>query len=108
MKILNGILLEEKERLLELEKIYKSKIQKLPKGSLIKKNIKGRNYYYLNYRLYKKQIFKYIGKMSEKEAKDLLAKIEERRKYEKIIRQLKKDIKEIEKKVKAKGSNLYY
>jgi len=100
MKILNDILQEEKERLLELEKIYKSKIQQLPKGSLIKKNIKGHNYYYLNYRSYKKQVFKYIGKLSEKEIKDLLTGIEERRKFEKFLRRVKKDIKEIEKKIK--------
>jgi hypothetical protein len=100
MKILNDILQEEKERLLELEKIYKLKIQQLPKGSLIKKNIKGHNYYYLNYRLYKKQVFKYIGKLSEKEVKDLVTKIKERRKFEKFLRQVKKDIKEIEKKIK--------
>ncbi|MDD5638175.1 MAG: hypothetical protein PHD84_10250 [Atribacterota bacterium] len=100
MKILNDILQEEKERLLELEKIYKSKIQQLPKGSLIKKNIKGHNYYYLNYRSYKKQVFKYIGKLSEKEVNDLVSRIKERRKYEKFLRQVKKDIKEIEKKIK--------
>jgi len=100
MKILNDILQEEKQRLLESDKIYRSKIQQLPRGSLVKKNIKGHEYYYLNYRLYKKQVFKYIGRLSEKEVKDLLTKIEERRKYEKIIRQVKKDIKEIEKKIK--------
>lgn len=100
MKILNDILHEEKERLLELKKAYESKIQKFPKGSLIKKNIKGHNYYYLNYRSDKRQIFKYIGKLSEKEVKDLLAKIEERKKFQKFLRQVKKDIKEIEKKIK--------
>jgi len=100
MKILNDILQEEKERLLELKRVYQSKIQKLPKGSLVKKNIKGHNYYYLNYRLYKKQVFKYIGKLSEKEVNDLVTRIKERRKFEKFLRQVKKDIKEIEKKIK--------
>jgi hypothetical protein len=100
MKILNDILQEEKERLLELKKIYQSKIKHFPKGSLIKKNIKGHEYYYLNYRLYKKQIFKYIGKLSGEEVKDLLTKIEERRKFEKYLRQVKKDIKAIEKKIR--------
>ena len=100
MKILNDILQEEKERLLELKRVYQSKIQKLPKGSLVKKNIKGHNYYYLNYRLYKKQVFKYIGKLSEKEVNDLVTRIKERRKFEKFLRRVKKDIKEIEKKIK--------
>jgi hypothetical protein len=100
MKILNDILQEEKERLLELKKTYESKIQNFPKGCLIKKNIKGHAYYYLNYRLGKKQIFRYIGKLSEEKLKDLLDKIEERRRFEKFLRQVKKDIKEIEKKIK--------
>jgi len=100
MKILNDILKEELDRLTQLKKVYESKITKLPKGCLIKKNIKDHAYYYLNYRLGKKQIFRYIGKLSEKEIKDLLTGIEERRKFEKFLRQVKKDIKEIEKKIK--------
>jgi len=50
MKILNGILQEELERLNKLGKNYELAIAKLPKGSLIKKNIRGYIYYYLNYR----------------------------------------------------------
>ena len=38
--------------------------------------------------------------MSEKKVQDLLTKIEERRNFEKFLRRVKKDIKEIEKKIK--------
>jgi len=100
MKILNDILQEEIDRLIQLKKAYESEIAKLPKGSLIKKNIKGHKYYYLNYRTGRKQIFKYIGKLSEEELKDLSSKIEERRKLERLSRQVKKDIKEVKKKIK--------
>jgi len=100
MKILNGVLNEELYRLNKLKRNYEKQIAKLPKGSLIKKNIKGNIYYYLNYRQEKKKIFKYIGKLPKKELENLLDKIEERRKLEKLNKQAKKDIKKLEKMIK--------
>jgi len=100
MKILNGVLNEELDRLNKLKKNYEKQIAKLPKGSLIRKNIKGNIYYYLNYRQEKKKIFKYIGKLPGKELENLLDKIEERRKLEKFNKQVKKDIKKLEKMIK--------
>jgi len=100
MKILNGVLNEELDRLNQLKKNYEIQIVKLPKGSLIRKNIKGNMYYYLNYRQGKKKIFKYIGKLPNKELENLLDKIEERRKLEKLNNQAKKDIKKLEKMIK--------
>jgi hypothetical protein len=100
MKILNGVLNEELDRLNQLKKNYEIQIVKLPKGSLIRKNIKGNMYYYLNYRQGKKKIFKYIGKLPNKELENLLDKIEERRKLEKLNNQVKKDIKKLEKMIK--------
>ena len=100
MKILNSVLNEELDRLNKLKKNYEKQIAKLPKGSLIRKNIKGNIYYYLNYRQEKKKIFKYIGKLSRKELENLLDKIEERRKLEKLNKQVKKDIKKLEKMIK--------
>jgi len=100
MKILNGVLNEELDRLNKLKKNYEKQIAKLPKGSLIKKNIKGNIYYYLNYRQEKKKIFKYIGKLPGKELENLFAKIEERRKLEKLNKQVKKDIKKLKKMIK--------
>lgn len=100
MKILNSVLNEELDRLNKLKKNYEKQIAKLPKGSLIRKNIKGNIYYYLNYRQEKKKIFKYIGKLPRKELENLLDKIEERRKLEKLNKQVKKDIKKLEKMIK--------
>lgn len=100
MKILNSVLNEELDRLNKLKKNYEKQIAKLPKGSLIRKNIKGNIYYYLNYRQEKKKIFKYIGKLPGKELENLLDKIEERRKLAKLNKQVKKDIKKLEKMIK--------
>lgn len=100
MKISNSVLNEELDRLNKLKKNYEKQIAKLPKGSLIRKNIKGNIYYYLNYRQEKKKIFKYIGKLPGKKLENLLDKIEERRKLEKLNKQVKKDIKKLEKMIK--------
>ncbi len=59
---------------------YEKLISKLIRGSLIRKNIKGNIYYYLNYRQGYKSIFKYLGKLSSKESEALLDEIKERRK----------------------------
>ncbi|MCK5767108.1 MAG: hypothetical protein KAH35_01865 [Candidatus Atribacteria bacterium] len=100
MKILNSVLSEELDRLNKLKKNYEKQIAKLPKGSLIRKNIKGNIYYYLNYRQEKKKIFKYIGKLSKKKLENLLDKIEKRRKLEKLNKLVKKGIKKLGKMVK--------
>ena len=100
MKILNGVLNEELDRLNQLKKNYEKQIAKLPKGSLIRKNVKGNIYYYLNYRQEKKKIFKYIGKLPGEELGNLLGKIEERRRLKKLNKQVKKDIKKLEKMIK--------
>ena len=100
MKILKSVLSEELDRLNKLKKNYEKQIAELPKGSLIRKSVKGNIYYYLNYRQEKKNIFKYIGKLPKKELDILFDKIEERRKFEKLNKQVKKDIKKIEKMIK--------
>ena len=92
MEILDGILKEELIRLRKLKKIYEHKLSKFPKGSLIKKEIKGHIYYYLNYRDGEKSIFKYLGKLKKEEISKIKNKIEERRKLRKLHTQTKKNI----------------
>ena len=100
MKILKSVLNEELSRLRMLNNNYEKLISRLIRGSLIKKNIKGNIYYYLNYRQGDKSIFEYLGKLSSKERKALLDEIKERRKLEKLKRQTVEDIKKLEKMIK--------
>ncbi len=102
MEILNGILKEELERLKALLRNYEQEISNLPKGSLIAKNIKGQIYYYLNYRKSGKGVFEYIGKLDKNDLDKLKKKIEERRKLAKLNREVKKDIKKLEKMIYGK------
>lgn len=102
METLNGILIEELNRLKSLKKSYEHNLCKLPKGCLIAKEIKGHLYYYLNYREGKKSIFKYLGKLGNEEISQIKNKIEERRKLKKLYMQVKKNIIKIEKMSHAK------
>jgi hypothetical protein len=92
MEVLSSVLREELERLIELRKYYARELSKLPIGCLIRKRINKRDYYYLNYREKRKQVFKYIGKLKEGEVKELSDKIARRRKLWKLDGKAKKDI----------------
>lgn len=102
MEILNSVLNEELNRLRKLEKMYIKKISDYLKGSLIRKKIGNGVYYYLNYRENGKGVFKYIGKLDEKRLQELKNEISERRKFEKLLRNVMKDIRKLEKIVNAK------
>ena len=70
MSIIKNVLMEEFERLERMEKSYRDKVNKLPKGALIVKNINNRQYNYLVYRENQKVIQKYL-KLSDKEIEEL-------------------------------------
>lgn len=96
MSVIIGVLKEEFERLMHLSKKYRKEISKLPKGSISIKKQDDRNYVYLAYRENGKVYFKYIGKDSSKQMNELSEKIKLRRKYEGLLKETKKDLKEIE------------
>ena len=65
MNVLKGILKESQEYYQRLQKEIKKKIEQLPKGSVKKRNINGKLYYYLQYRENSKIKHKYLGKIYE-------------------------------------------
>lgn len=97
MEILNGILKEELNRLKNLKKNYEWRLNKLPKGCLIRKKIKGHIYYYLNYRDGSKGVFKYLGKLDKGKLSKINNNISERRKLRKLYIWVKRDIVKLEK-----------
>lgn len=102
MEILNSVLKEELNRLKELKKKYEQEISKFPKGCLIKKEIKGHAYYYLNYRGGDKAYFEYMGKLSKDDLEKWERKIRDRNKFRNLNMQAKNDIKKLEKMVYGK------
>ena len=97
MSMVYDVLLEEKSRINDKIAFYNERINRLPKGSILIKTIKGHQYNYLVYREGKKVVTKYIKKADLEEVRIMLGK---RKKIEEILRDLKKDIKLIDKVVK--------
>ena len=62
MNILKGILSESKEYYLDAKRKIEKKISSLPQGSIKERQIAGKKYYYLQSRVGKKIVHKYLGK----------------------------------------------
>jgi len=94
MKVIKSVLKEELANSLAMKKNYEKELAKLSKGSLIKKNIKGHEYYYLVVREEGKVKFIYKGKkVSDKEIQKYKQAKEYRAKYRKLLSEVKKQIK---------------
>ncbi len=94
MRIIKSVLEEELANSLAMKKNYERELAKLPKGSLIKKKVKGHEYYYLVFREEGKVKFIYKGKkVSGKEIAKYKQAKEYRAKYRKLLSEVKKQIK---------------
>ena len=71
MKVIKGVLKEELNNSLRMKKDYQRELAKLPKGSLVKKKIRGKEYYYLVLREKGRVKFIYKGKLSADEIKKI-------------------------------------
>ena len=90
---IKGVLKEELANSLRMKKRYERELAKLPKGSLVKRNIKGHEYYYLVYRENGKFKSIYKGKaVRDKDLKKYQEAKNLRSKYRKALSQLKKQI----------------
>ena len=89
---IKSILREELENSLRMKEKYERELSKLPKGSLVKRIIKGHEYYYLVYREEGKVKSDYRGKVSKSEIQKYKQAKEYRAKYRKLLSQVKKQI----------------
>lgn len=76
MKVLQGILSESKEYYLQVREKIKKKLANLPEGSVKERVIAGKKYYYLQQRVGKKIVHKYLGKRRPEE---VVSQIKERK-----------------------------
>ena len=104
MGVIKGVLKEELGNSLRMKRDYERELTKLPKGSLIKKKIKGHEYYYLLLREKGKVKFIYKGKVSDKEIKKYKEAKECRAKYRKLLSQVKKQIRFLRSTLRGKES----
>ena len=105
MGVIKGVLREELENSLRMKNDYERELAKLPKGSLVKKNIKGYYYYYLVFREGGRVKFIYKGKkVSEEDIKKYKEAKEYRAKYRKLLSQVKKQIRFLRSALRGKES----
>ena len=94
---IKGVLKEELRNSRRMKKRFEQELASLPRGSLIKRKIKGGEYYYLVYR--DKGEFKadYVGPdVSEKKLEQYRAAKALRAKYRNSVSKLKKEIRYLE------------
>lgn len=91
--VIKGLLAEELENSLRMEKDYESALNKLPQGCLVKKEIRGHEYYYIVRREGKKVIYSYQGKVSAQEIKSFDETKCLRAKYRTSLSKIKKQVK---------------
>ena len=96
MKVLKGVLNEELARLKAVEKSYLRELAKLPKGSIQKKRIKGVLYVYLAFRKGERVVTSYQGRPSQDELKKLGETVDLRKKYERLLREVRNNQRRIE------------
>jgi hypothetical protein len=99
---IKDMLREELQNSLQIKADYQQAIDGIPRGSLVRKIIGGHPYFYLAYREQAKVKFDYVGKLSEEEIHKYQESKEKRAKYRKHLSEVNKQIKYIEKVLRAK------
>jgi len=89
---IKDVLREELERSLQMQKDYDRELAKLPRGSLVRRLIKGHVYFYLVYREDGKVRTEYRGQASKEEIEKYRHAKERRAIYRGSIAKLKKQI----------------
>jgi nitrogen fixation/metabolism regulation signal transduction histidine kinase len=91
---IKGVLREELDNSIRMKKKYEEELSNLPVGSLIRKKIKGHEYYYIVLRENGEVKFIYKGKnVPEDLIKEYARAKELRKKYRNALSQIKKQIK---------------
>ena len=93
MRAIKSVLEEELANSLAMKDSYERELAKLPKGSLVRKTIKGHKYYYLQVREQGKGRFLYKGKLTPSEVEKYEQAKQYRAKYRKLLSEVKKQIK---------------
>ncbi len=93
MRVLKSMLKEELVNSLRMQKNYERELARLPKGSLVRKSIRGHEYYYLVMRHAGKVRFIYRGKSPEAEIQKYMKAKEYRAKYRRLLSETKKQVK---------------
>jgi hypothetical protein len=99
MSVIEGVLREERERNIMMQNQYLQEISALPKGSIVRKSRRSGDYYYLAYRVGSKVVNDYLGKDAGK-VQEIQQSIDKRKHLERVVKNLKCELKLISKVVR--------
>ncbi len=102
MKIIKSILEGELRKSLQKQAEFEKTLAALPRGVLVKKFVKGYQYFFLMMREGKKVRFEYKGKLFARDIKFYDNARKERATYRKLLREVKKQIAFLRKTLKGK------
>ena len=89
---IKSVLREEQVNSLRMQERYEEELSKLPKGSLVKRLIKGHAYYYLVYREAGKVHSVYRGQPGAEEIERYRVVRDQRAKYRKLLSKVKRQV----------------
>lgn len=101
---IKDMLREELKNSIVVKQGYEQAIRELPRGSLVRKKVGGREYFYLAYREAKRVRFDYKGKLGEAEVKRYEDAKIYRARYRHQLSEVKKQIRFIRKVLRGKDS----
>jgi hypothetical protein len=93
MRVIKGVLSEELANSLRMQKSYERELARLPKGSLVRKVIRGHEYYYLVMREGGRVKFVYKGRPAAAEVTKYAEAKEYRAKYRRLLSETRKQVK---------------
>jgi hypothetical protein len=102
MAVIFHVLKEEFGRLNETETSYAKAIAAMPRGTPRIRHMRKKNYLYLEYRNGERVIHDYIGPQDGEKANDVLVKVAQRRRYEKLLKETKSALKDVRKALRGK------
>ena len=102
MRVIRGVLREELDNSLRMQKGYQRQIRKLPKGSLVKKTIRGRAYYYLAVREGGRVRFTYQGKLTQAQIDRHKKIVRNRARYRKLLSEVNSQIRFLRRALRGK------
>lgn len=91
--VIKGVLAEELKNSLRMQKGYENALNRLPKGCLSAKNIKGHKYYYLVQRKGDSIKYLYKGKVAQEEINKFKEAKVSRFRYRNLLSKVKRQVK---------------
>ncbi len=104
MRVIKSVLKEELANSLAMKKSYERELARLPKGSLVRKTIKGHEYYYLQVREKGKVRFVYKGRLADDEIERYEQAKQYRAKYRRLLSEVNKQVKFLRTTLRGKES----